>query len=71
MLCRVIRHQEGEAVGTVCLNLTRCPGRMAGSKSGVSASEQGPSWGPALAAALRSLGKRCVELPLTMQGVGP
>ena len=67
--CRVVRHQEGEAVGTVCLNLTKCPGRMAGSKSTAPSSVQAPGFSQALAAALRSLAKRCVELPLTMQGV--
>ncbi|KAK9820667.1 hypothetical protein WJX74_003228 [Apatococcus lobatus] len=69
LVSKVTRHQEGDAVGTVCLNLTRCPGPSAGGNSNTSASEQGSGFGQALAAALRGLGKRCVELPLTMQGL--
>ena len=71
VICRVHRHQGEEAIGAICLNLTRCPGSAAaaGSKQALQAPQQGSVFGQALAAALRSLGKRCVELPLAMQAV--
>ncbi len=68
-LHRVVRHSEGEAVGTVCLNLTKCPGPAAGSKLESQPADQASPFGQALAAALRFLGRRCVELPMSMQTV--
>ena len=66
VICRVIRHQEGEAVGAVCLNLTKCPGLASVQPSNA---EQSSPFGQALASALRFLGGRCVELPLHMPTV--
>ena len=67
----MVRHQEGEAVGAVCLNLTKCPRHIITSEQEAAGPKRPSSFGRALAAALRFLGRRCVELPLVMQAVSP